>query len=137
MRQIEFKYYMQHIETKEWRPVKATLDEIEDPGKYTRFHKAVRAAKDWALQGRSQFTGMTDVNGTGIYEHDIVRYDDGGHVYGGVVKWSKDSYCWFIDDNYCDDPLFEFSIVDLEVVGNIYQNPELLNEESGEKENGQ
>ena len=83
-----------------------------------------------------QFTGMTDKNGKKIFEGDIV------HVLGNqqIEDWKNVNYIGsiaFLDAGFCvidgtienhafrryQLPRLEF---DLEVIGNIHDNPELL-----------
>ncbi|WP_279525817.1 YopX family protein [Staphylococcus gallinarum] len=66
-----------------------------------------------------QFTGLTDINGKDIYEDDIVR-----EVYASIngvksyrnkiVKW-REFHAGFNIEN-----------IDLEIIGNIHENPELI-----------
>ena len=72
-----------------------------------------------------QSTGLKDKNGQEIYEGDIY---DAPHDFGpggfsirrGVVVWDNESgYNWHY-----------WKVADLEVIGNIYENPELLEEGS-------
>lgn len=69
-----------------------------------------------------QSTGVKDKNGVEIYEKDYVRF--GGIV--ALVTWS-DKYCQFrLDDGTATISLNIHHKSDYEVIGNVYENPELL-----------
>lgn len=80
-----------------------------------------------------QYTGKTDKNEKKIWENDIVRTskfgkDDGnGHNYAGfdvfVVKWDNGGFALFNKRRRFNLRTDEKSY---EVIGNIYDNPELL-----------
>lgn len=75
-----------------------------------------------------QCTGLKDVNGKLIYEGDIVRDISTQTVY--KVSYKK---CAFYLENkeyvgYFHELSQCFSISRIEVIGNIYENPELLSE---------
>ena len=95
-----------------------------------------------------QYTGLKDKNGTEIFEGDIIEYEgktnDHGIPWGwefttsgkGVVKYDLAGYLVFDlhTDNLVKENLNEFLIqyeeIDVIVIGNIYENPELLKEQN-------
>jgi hypothetical protein len=62
-----------------------------------------------------QFTGLLDKNGKEIYEGDILS-----HKY-----YSMPVICEFVDGSFIFDDISKYD-ESLEVIGNIYENPELL-----------
>lgn len=89
----------------------------------------VRNSSDYVLQ---QFTGLLDKNGNEIYSGDIVRcsYGAGKVIYHCgcfMVEWIDDDgadmeFLFSHDGRRKRQDGYEF-----EVIGNIYENPELLN----------
>lgn len=71
-----------------------------------------------------QFTGLHDKNEKEIYEGDIISVDDWTVV---RVEWGTDCWELIMEDNepYIDDSLGNFNDL-IEVIGNIYENSELI-----------
>jgi len=73
-----------------------------------------------------QFTGKTDKNGKQIFDGDICK-DEGGRNL--LVAWSDKYASWvLISDKWMFAHYFGEGAnpEDVEVIGNIYENPELL-----------
>lgn len=85
-----------------------------------------------------QFTGLTDKNGKNIFEGDICKFRE----------WSKGDMCWVGKVHYeyqqfvisgnpnkeCESPftlvMSRFVPENIEIIGNIHDNPELLEEKN-------
>lgn len=78
-----------------------------------------------------QYTGLTDKNGKRIFEGDIVRGRDAlekGLAVEGYIDYKYGSFC-IVGDLMTH---FRWMDYEVEVIGNIYDNPELI----GGKEDG-
>jgi uncharacterized phage protein (TIGR01671 family) len=72
-----------------------------------------------------QFTGKKDCTGKEIYEGDIIEFDRiewRGNDNIHVVSWNNEDACWSWGGGSTSDMEWRT------VIGNIYENPELLSE---------
>lgn len=86
----------------------------------------VNNLKGWSIDEKylMQSTGLKDKNGKEIYDGDIVL------IYGEKISkvfYSQGSFC--VDILNGGTPLHGFSPKQLEVIGNVWENPELMEEE--------
>ena len=81
-----------------------------------------------------QCTGLRDKNGKLIYEGDIVKFNYDTDEIIAVVSWDDNdgqigyylNTTDYLKDKYVTD--YDFYKNDYEILGNIYENPELLKE---------
>ena len=80
-----------------------------------------------------QYTGLKDKNGTEIYEGDIVKIDEENYKY--IVKFYDGCFVGvsIYDEHYEQAKILgNLFTLEIEIIGNIYDNPDLLKgEENG------
>ncbi len=73
-----------------------------------------------------QFTGLKTRSGQEVYESDILKTSAGRLL---LVLWHEAAFCWDVPGLNSEGAQISFSMLEhysFEVIGNIYENPELL-----------
>lgn len=133
MREIKFRAWDK--EPREW--TKYSISNINGNiidfyNKETGFWESDREGERFTL---CQYTGLKNINGKEIYEGDIVRAV-GFSKWVGVAKYSDKNQAFVfecIDKNYSGNIVFisQFNRK-FKILGNIYENLELLEEASND-----
>lgn len=80
---------------------------------------------DLVFQSISQFTGLLDKNGKEIYEGDVVKSSHTGNLFD--VLFDDKAACFkILERGNGRKWMFGYDHKKWEVIGNVYENPELL-----------
>lgn len=81
-----------------------------------------------------QSTGLHDKNGKEIFEGDIVQFEDCYEVSDflyintGIIEWCQGGFHVTNRDSVLMEDLLDGDSLDVTIIGNIYENPELFEE---------
>ena len=79
-----------------------------------------------------QSTGLRDKNGKEIFEGDIVQFEDCHEVSDflyintGIIEWCQGGFHVTNRDSVLMEDLLDGDSLDVTIIGNIYETPELL-----------
>jgi hypothetical protein len=126
----ELKFRGKHIEGGEW-----VYGFVVKTDKQTVIVKDIGGFY-WPVDPETvgQFTERHDKNGKDVFEGDII---EGGLLGPSYIKWSEKLLGWSlvcflpvgIEYNLCEEgeiQIYEIDFADVEIIGNIHENPELL-----------
>lgn len=139
----EIKFRAKDKRSGEW-----CIGELHLASKVPHIHPDVLSSIPINTDTVGQFTGLKDKNGKEIYEGDIVEWlffyticssnganGDREELLIGVVEWRQGGFVFRVLENdfenagwYSISDLNTETQTDVEVIGNIYDNPELLAE---------
>lgn len=120
MREIKFRVW--NVKAKKWidNVCLSTCNGVLDPN-HQGFDEEIIIM---------QYTGLKDKNGKEIYEGDIVEWKYLKTWHKNEVRWVGGGFVvttsGFKDDLNEPQDLLLVSILSCEIIGNIYENPELL-----------
>lgn len=127
MREIKFRAWDKDL--KRWTNYSIADDLPRFYDKHTGCWKTDKEGKQFIL---CQYTGLKDISGREIYEGDIVKAISFAR-WIGVAEYSDENQAFIFDDldkKYRGDSIVLMNQFDdgFEILGNIYENPELLKE---------
>ena len=99
----------------------------------------IEEKKDWLhfddYECIMQSTGLLDKNGKEIFEGDIVQFEDCYEVSDflyintGIIEWCQGGFHVTNRNSVEMEDLLDGEILDVTIIGNIYENPELLEDD--------
>lgn len=120
MREIKFRVW--NLDKKQWEDVLKWAIAPEDGSLVDAYEPGIFTIAPFNYE-IMQFTGLKDKDGVDIYENDIIVFDSlpNRKVH---IEWRKRDACFNFGGWYENN--FPDTDTNATVIGNIYENPELL-----------
>ena len=118
-----------------WDTVKKAMSEVQaivytEEKVYPIYFKEIRRYIPFNEAILMQSTGLFDKNGKEIFENDIVEWEhkDTGQLVRGIIKYDTELGFWWMTDVRFNNltAIGYLANQKVTVLGNIYENPELL-----------
>lgn len=100
---------------------------------FDEYNYVENCSKDININSIMQYTGLKDKGGKEIYEGDILKGTTKGNSNEVLaityVKWDRGQFDLYTEMTLAswEDALYNYmQFFDVEIIGNIYENPELL-----------
>ena len=121
-----------------WDAVKKAMSEVQaivytEKNVYPIYFKEIRRYIPFSEAILMQSTGLVDKNGQEIFEGDIVEFEDADdienvYINQGVIEWCQGGFTVSNRTTVTLDDLLDEDTLEVTIVGNIYDNPELLDD---------
>lgn len=111
----------------EWVDGSLFIDEKKDKHEILVGYVNYRVCWEVDPESVGQFTGLTDMNGQKIFEGDIISGYDNNYV----CEWDEGNVEFTVFDGKESFGIAYADYMHMEVIGNIHDNPELLEVSDG------
>ena len=119
MRELKFRAWLADEKAMvEWNPMF-----FSDMSPVTHYGNEFPTGEDTVIM---QYTGLKDKNGREIYAGDVIEFQYLTHMLRGVVAWHDRGACW-LTSSFPGGGIPTHG----EVIGNIHENPELMEGDNG------
>ena len=116
-----------------WRKKMSVVDRIYIDTKGVRLYDDFGEYwRDFRVVELMQSTGLKDKNGKEIFEGDVVQFEDCSeasdflYINTGIIEWCQGGFHVTNRDSVLMEDLLDGDSLDVTIIGNIYENPELL-----------
>jgi uncharacterized phage protein (TIGR01671 family) len=109
------------IKFRAWDKIKKEFTLNDSFYELQKWNRTEDELKDFEIM---QYTNLKDKNGVEIFENDLIKHNNYGQI--SVVEWSDGDWGWYMKSVKHWNPKTHFDSSVDEVIGNIYENSDLL-----------